>query len=224
MQTLTQPTTIRADERASLVNGSCLDVMATFEAGTVDLVLTDPPYVVRYRDRDGRSIANDDNTDWMGPAYGHMARVLKPGGLLVSFYGMHVADHMLTHCKAAGLEPVAHLVFVKRYASSRGLTERRHEQAYVFAKGRPQRHAEAISDVLGWQYTGNRHHPTEKPVGVLRQLVRAFSPAGGVVLDPFCGSGSTVLAAMAEGRDAIGIELDKRWYDAAVSRVMPTSH
>lgn len=213
------PHTTTADERASIVNGDCIGVMSFFKRESVDLILTDPPYVVRYKDRDGRSIANDDNTDWMRMAYGMMAKCLKPGGLLVSFYGFHVADHMLTACKAAGLDPVGHLVFVKGYTSSRGIVERRHEQAYIFAKGKPNRPAFAMRDVQGWVYTSNRHHPTEKPVPQLRRIIEAFCPKDGLVLDPFCGSGSTVVAALASNRDAIGIELDARWFQNAVKRI-----
>ena len=51
-------------------------------------------------------------------------------------------------------------------------------------------------------------HPTVKPIGVMRWLVRLVTPPGGLVLDPFCGSGSTGIAAVMEGFDFVGIELD----------------
>lgn len=49
-------------------------------------------------------------------------------------------------------------------------------------------------------------HPTPKPISLMRYLVRIFSPAGGVVLDPFAGSGSTIIAAVQEGRRGVGID------------------
>ena len=121
--------------------------------------------------------------------------------------------------RAAGLRPVGHLVFRKSYASSARFLAHEHEQAYLLAKGEPALPRAPIADVREWVYTGNRHHPTEKPVEVLRPIVEAFCPPGGLVLDPFCGSGSTLLAARACGRGFLGIELDHRHYRTARLRL-----
>ena len=94
-----------------------------------------------------------------------------------------------------------------------------HEQAYLLVKGDPALPEHPIQDVLEWQYTGNRLHPTQKPVGSLKPLIEAFCPAGGLVLDPFCGSGSTLVAARETGRSFIGIELDRRHWGTAVRRL-----
>lgn len=69
------------------------------------------------------------------------------------------------------------------------------------------------------QYTGNRLHPTQKPVGVLRPLIEAFSQPGDVVLDPFCGSGSTLAAAHELKRRYVGIELDAGHHHTATVRL-----
>jgi site-specific DNA-methyltransferase (adenine-specific) len=61
-------------------------------------------------------------------------------------------------------------------------------------------------------------HPTVKAVQLMRHLVRVFSPPGGSVLDPFCGSGSTGVGALLEGRKFSGIELDERFAAIATSR------
>jgi len=53
----------------------------------------------------------------------------------------------------------------------------------------------------------------------MRYLCRLITPPGGVVLDPFMGSGSTGCAAVLEGRDFIGIELDEKWVDVARRRI-----
>ena len=93
-----------------------------------------------------------------------------------------------------------------------------HELAYVLAKGRPVSPREPIPDVLPWDNTGNRLHPSQKPVSALTPLIRAFSEPADVVLDPFCGSGSTLVAACAVGRAYVGIELAAR-YDIAAARM-----
>jgi len=63
-------------------------------------------------------------------------------------------------------------------------------------------------DVLDWRHAGNRLHPTPKRVGILKPPIDAFSKPGNTVLDPFCGSGSTLAAAQELERRFIGIELD----------------
>ncbi|QTK80989.1 Putative methylase yubD [Agrobacterium tumefaciens] len=82
-----------------------------------------------------------------------------------------------------------HIVFCKDYPSRKGLFEARYECAYALAKGRPQLPNAPLSDLSGWVYTGNILHPTQKPVEVLEPLIRTYCPEGGLVLDPFCGSG-----------------------------------
>lgn len=52
-------------------------------------------------------------------------------------------------------------------------------------------------------------HPTVKPIALMRYLIKLVTPPGGVIVDPFCGSGSTLLAAVAEGVNAVGIDADE---------------
>ena len=180
-----------------LIHGDCIRVLSQREAASVDFVLTDPPYVVNFRDRGGRSVANDDNADWLRPAFAQIYRVLKPNSLCVSFYAWNRINLFTDAWREAGFRLVGHIVFRKSYASSTGYMHYQHESAYLLAKGRPQLPAEPISDVLEFRYTGNRLHPTQKPVCALKQLIGAFCPPGGIVLDPFAGSGSTLVAAKA---------------------------
>lgn len=87
------------------------------------------------------------------------------------------------------------------------------------SKGDAALPAQPVPDVIDWSYTVNRLHPTQKPIKVLRPLVEAFCPEGGSVLDPFCGSGSTLIAAEQLGRDALGIELDADHAETASLRL-----
>lgn len=210
------------EPRHTLIHGDCIQVLGQRDAASVEFVLTDPPYVVNFRDRGGRSIANDDNADWLHPAFSQIYRVLKPDSFCVSFYAWNHVDLFMDAWRSAGFRPVGHLVFCKTYASSSGYMQYRHEAAYLLAKGRPQLPAAPIPDVVEFRYTGNRLHPTQKPVGILKPLIEAFCPLGGLVLDPFAGSGSTLVAAKKAGRRSLGIEITAAHYQAATARLHST--
>jgi site-specific DNA-methyltransferase (adenine-specific) len=202
-----------------IINADCLAALPQIPNGSVDFVLTDPPYLVDYHDRQGRSLAGDNSGHWLKPAFAEIYRVLKSGRYCVSFYGWNRVDQFFSAWKAAGFTPVGHLVFIKRYASSRGYLDYQHEQAYLLAKGPAARPRLPLPDVVPWHYTGNRLHPTQKPVPSLKPVIEAFTEPGDVVLDPFCGSGSTLLAAKILHRRYIGIELDAEYAKAAEERL-----
>jgi site-specific DNA-methyltransferase (adenine-specific) len=69
-------------------------------------------------------------------------------------------------------------------------------------------------------YSGNKLHPTQKPVPVLASLIRSFSLTDEIVLDAFAGSGSTCAAAALTGRRYIGIELDDAYFAQACARLI----
>jgi len=192
-----------------VIHGDSLIKLMQLPDHSVDFVLTDPPYVVRYKSRDGRSITNDDRTGWIEPAFAEVYRVLKPNRFCVSFYGWNKVDVFMSAWKQAGFYPAGHIVWVKDYQSSERFLSYRHEQAYLLAKGRPDFLRYPLKDVLRWKYTGNKLHPNEKSVYALRPVVGAFSRPGEIVLDPFCGSGSTLLTARDLGRNYIGIDIDE---------------
>ncbi|MGE4045270.1 MAG: DNA methyltransferase [Acetobacteraceae bacterium] len=203
----------------SLHHGDCIDILKSFAADSIDLVLTDPPYVCRYRDGTGRTVANDNRSDWIAPAFREIARVMRPDTLCISFYGWTAVEHFIHAWRAAGLAPVGHIVWPKEYASSRGFLAARHEQAFLLAKGHPPKPGNPPSDVQRWRYSGNPLHPTQKDVRILEPLIAAFSKPGDLVLDPFMGSGSTGAAAATNKRRFVGIELERQHYDTAAHRL-----
>jgi len=200
-------------------HGDCLTILPTLAPGSADFILTDPPYIARYRSRDGRTVPNDDNDLWLKPAFAEMYRVLARDSFCVSFYGWPHADRFLLAFRAAGFRVVGHLTFPKRYTSRTGFLRAQHECAYLLAKGWPKEPAYPIGDVIDWTYSRNKLHPTQKPLPVLLPLVETFSPPQGIVLDPFAGSGSTLLAAKLLGRPYVGIELDAGYHAAASRRL-----
>lgn len=203
--------------------GDCIKVLATFPASSVNLVVTDPPYLVRYRDRSGRFVLNDDNADWLKPAFRQIYRVLRRDSLCISFYGWHRVDEFMAAWREAGFTPVGHIVWAKSYSSNRRFVAYRHEQAYLLAKGKPQLPESPIPDILPWVHSYNRLHPTEKSPDSLKPLIESFSRPGHLVLDPFAGSGSTLVAAKDLGRKYIGVELDPGYARKANARLYATS-
>jgi len=203
----------------SIILGDCCSVMQQFPKNSIDLVLTDPPYLINYQSRDGRNIAGDTNDAWLIPAFAEAYRLLKGGGFCISFYGWSKADRYLAAWREAGFRPVGHLVLIKSYTSGSGFLQYQHEQAYLLAKGRVDYPQSPISDVLYWKYTGNRLHPTQKPIRALIRLIRAFSQPSDVVLDPFCGSGSVPLAAKISDRRYTGIEIRQDYCEVAQRRL-----
>ena len=139
--------------------------------------------------------------------------------VMVSFYGWNRVDRFMAAWKNAGFSVVGHLVFTKNYTSKAAYVGYRHECAYILAKGRPRLPQNPLPDVLGWKYSGNRHHPTEKPVTSLQPLIESFTHPNAIVLDPFAGSGSTCVAALQSGRRYIGIELLEQYHRAGQQRL-----
>jgi site-specific DNA-methyltransferase (adenine-specific) len=174
---------------------------------------------VRYRDRFGRTVRNDDDLTLVKSAFPEMHRVLKDNALCVSFCGWDHMDEFFAAWKGTGFRPVDQIIFAKDYTSSSRYVERRHEQAYVLAKGRPPVPEMPLPSVMPWAYSGNKAHPTEKHVRTLKPLIESFCPPGGLVLDPFSGSGSTSVAAALTGRRYCGIELEDQYVAHARRRL-----
>jgi site-specific DNA-methyltransferase (adenine-specific) len=202
-----------------VIQGSCVDVLQSLPDASVDLILTDPPYGVRYRDRAGRTIANDDNLTSVLSVFRDLYRVLRPDAFCISFYGWRAIDQFSRSWADAGFRVGGHLVFAKSYASSRRFVSVCHESAYLLTKGRPAQPSNPIDDVQSWAYSGNAEHPTEKAVQILTPLIRCFSKPDSIVLDPFAGSGSTLVAAALTGRRYVGIEIEARYCNLARRRL-----
>lgn len=199
--------------------GDCRTILADLPSESADFCLTDPPYLVNFCDRAGRTLAGDRTGEWLKPAFAEVFRLLKQNSVCVSFYGWSRADEFIEAWRAAGFRLAGHLTFPKRYTSSSGLVRYQHESAYVLAKGAPRPPDHLLGDVIDWSYSGNALHPTQKPLNVLTPLIESFCPWGGVTLDPFAGSGSTLVAAKLAGRHAIGVEIEAKMQACANARL-----
>jgi len=138
---------------------------------------------------------------------------------MLCFYGWTKVDEFFAAWRSAGFQPVGHIVFRKAYTSKSRFLSYQYEQAYLLAKGHPPLPKQPVADVMDMPYSGNKLHPTQKPVTALAQLIRSFTLPEKVVLDCFAGSGSTCAAAMLTGRRYFGIELDSEFCAHATSRL-----
>jgi site-specific DNA-methyltransferase (adenine-specific) len=146
-------------------------------------------------------------------------RVLKQNRIAIMFYGWTKIDKFFEACITAGFQPAGHIVFHKRYSSKSRFVRYQHEQAFLLVKGRPVLPKQPLGDVIEMPYSGNKLHPTQKPVPALVPLIRSFTIPGETVLDPFAGSGSSCAAALLTGRKYIGIEMDDKYFQLAFERL-----
>ena len=204
-----------------IIHGNCIDVMKKMPAASIDLVIADPPYLVNYRSRDGRTFANDNgkNPYWLKPAYAQIYRVLKKDSLCISFYGFTQTEKFMWTWKKVGFGVADQIIYIKKYASSTGFVERRHEAAHLLSKGEPPKPQNILPSVLNWDYTGNRLHPSQKPIKAITPLIETFSRTNDIILDPFVGSGTTAAAAKLTGREYVGIEISREYCEIAQKRV-----
>ena len=80
-----------------------------------------------------------------------------------------------------------------------------------------------IFNWFSWEKDGKdipKIHPAQKPVGLLKKLIEVFTDPGDVVIDPCCGSGSTLRAAVESGRSAYGFEIDRNFYERAKNEML----
>jgi len=202
-----------------ILNGNAAKMLKQFDGESFDLVVTDPPYLVNYKDRYGRKVANDDNAGGVLPVFDEVYRTLKEDSYCISFYGWNNVHVFTRKWHELGFRVVGHIVWVKNYASKTRYAQYCHESAFILAKGNPAPPERPIKDVQQWHYTGNQVHPTQKAVEIIEPLIKCFSKEGDLVLDPFMGSGSTCVAAAKNSRRFIGIDMEERYCQFAKKRL-----
>ena len=204
-----------------IICGDATKTLQTLPDCIADLAITDPPYLCRYKDRSGRQLANDSESEAQAvlSALPELYRVLRKDSLCILFCGWTALPQFSRAWTDAGFRTMGQFVWKKSYASSARYVSYHHESAYILAKGNPPKPVEPLDDVRTWTYSGNRNHPTEKAVEVIAPLVRSFSRKGDLVIDPFAGSGSTAVAAALNGRRTIGIGLEACYCDLARQRL-----
>lgn len=215
----------------TIYHGDCREMLAGLGSNTAHLIVTDPPYGVSFQSN-GRAekfglIAGDDSTDSAVAGLSAALRVLMDKRHVYAFGRYDLSGLPLTTpveliwdkgCFNGGdlSQPWANQhEYIQFCTLRRANTERRRVGEGLAARLRK-------GSVLRYQRpsgTAVNIHPTEKPVILLRDLIESSSRIGEMVLDPFCGVGSTLVAAAAEGRRAIGIEIEERYCEIAARRL-----
>ena len=204
------------DSPVSVIHGDCIDVMRAMPAASVDMLLTDPPYGVGF----------DYGTDYDDATAGYQAvldriregeRVVKPGGVVMVYQAAVHARRWAewfprnfrllafpkTFVQAGRGELVPATDYALWWQVEGGELKPREWQSgmcrdWFLCNTQPQ-----ARDPL------TRGHPCPRPLDGVRYAIRALCPPGGVVLDPFAGSGTTGVAAVCEGRRAVLLEREE---------------
>lgn len=209
------------DRLVTLYCGDCLDFLPSISG--IAFVLTDPPFGVQWRSNRRKvrhdHIKNDNGLAWIPDVYSAIYSSLLPDALVFSFYGWPDADLFVGEWKRIGFGLKSHFVWVKGNIGLGWFSRGQHEVAYLLTKGSPLRPQLAISDVLFADTTGNDLHPTEKPPNLCRKIINSFAKLDDLILDPFMGSGTTLIAAKQLGRHAIGIEIEEKYCEIAAKRL-----
>ena len=210
-----------------LYNGDCLEVMDKLieEGIKVDCIVTDPPYGMEfksnYRKTKYDKIKNDNNLLFLDEYFKKCFNLLNNDTHIYCFCSWHNIDKFKIHFeKYFKLKNI--IVWEKNNTSMgdlRGSYAPKHEFILYGHKGRRLRNGFRYPDILKFNRTGNKYHPTQKPTDLIRLLLNQSSNENEVVFDGFIGSGSTGVACANTNRKFIGIELDNNYFDIASKRI-----
>ena len=240
-----QPVTILGDEWSmgphTLHCGdatNAVDVEQLLKGHVPKIMVTDPPYGIEY-DADWRNrafgetnrsigpVLNDDRADWKE------AYILYPGPLAYIWHAGIKAPIVGRSLEAAGFEIRTQLVWIKpHFVIGRGCYHLQHEPCYFAVRrgasahwqgGRKQTTVWEIGN--GLSQSGPRKpedartfHSTQKPTEAMRRPILNHTIIGASIYDPFCGSGSSIIAAETCGRICFAMELDRLYVDVALRR------
>ena len=186
-----------------LIHGDCLEEMKKIPDGSIDLVLTDPPYGINIADWDKDIINIDD-----------IFRVSKNqmifGG---NHYKLPCTESWIVWYKQPFLpqQAQAELIWTSFSFKMRVFH-------YRYAGN-----CEGYPNKLKVDYKKKSVHPTQKPLELIEYLVKTYTKQGDTILDPFMGSGTTGVACKNLNRNFIGIELDETYFNIAKERIYAQS-
>ncbi len=220
-----------------IYNEDCLEGMKKIPDKSIDLIVTDPPYKVTSRGNAGNSggmlqkkinmkgqvfTHNDlEITDWIGEFY----RVLKDGSHCYIMTNNKNITEYLNETQKAGFKFIKNIIWDKGNKIMGQFYMSQYEYIMFLYKGKAKKINNCSTpDILSipnkkTKIDGKNIHDTEKPIELMKILIENSSNEGDIVLDPFVGSGSTLLACKELNRIGIGYEIDKEYYELACKRL-----
>lgn len=232
------------DGAVVLYLGDCLDILPTLEPGSVDAVITDPPYGVsmpgvKHVGQPGSGARNFDFFPNDTPeescrvaraAIAATEPLLKPHGSGYAWVGHRQFSEIVLDLEQRGWK-TRFLVWSKIAPPppppGSGWPSAAELCIYWFRQGRRWTHDGVdfprsnviVADAYRYGQPGKVDHPTQKPLECVEPLIQASSEPGETILDCFMGSGTTLVAAVRMGRRAIGIEREPRYFAIARKRI-----
>lgn len=193
----------------------------------VNLVLTDPPYNVNVEETAGKikndNMADEDFYKFLHSAFSNMAEVMANDASIYCFHADTEGYNFRKAFKDAGFYLSGCLIWKKNaLVLGRSPYQWQHEPClYGWKKGgKHQWYADRKQTTI-WEYDrpkASKDHPTMKPIALMARPIKNSTMSNCIVLDPFLGSGSTLIACEETGRICRGIELDEKFCDVIVNR------
>ena len=218
-------------ELNKIYNEDCLEGMKRIPDGSVDLIVTDPPYLMNYKtgrrkDKTHRFndvILNDDNeqliTDYVKECY----RILKDDTAMYLFCSSNKVDFFKRELeKLFSIKNM--IIWVKNNHTAGDLESafgRKYEIVFLVNKGQRKFNGERLTDI--WEFpkvsSDGQLHQNQKPIELIKRCIVKHSDVDDVVFDGFMGSGTTAAAALDINRNYIGFELDEYYFNVAEKRI-----
>lgn len=218
------------DELVTLYHGDALEIMPNLASGSVDAVVTDPPYVIgavsagSLGSKSGGWADMMNSALWFAAWYREVDRLLKNSGAMWTFLNWRTLPVVMRAAVDAGLPITSCAVWDKEWIGPGGTQGLRpsHELIALMCKPDYSVPDRGVADVIKHKVGSHKPHghPAEKPEGLLSRILSISGvEAGSVVLDPFLGSGTTLVAAKSRGLLGIGIEAEERYCEMAARRL-----
>lgn len=218
-------------ELNSVYKEDCIKGMKKIESNSIDLVVTDPPYLVKYKTgrrkdkehRFNKEILNDDNEQLIKDYIKECYRIMKDDTAMYMFCSSNKVDffkqELEKHFTIKNM-----IIWVKNSHTAGDLQSafgRKYEIIFLVNKGRSKFNGTRLTDVWEFKRVAGKGqlHQNQKPIELIEQCIEKHSNENDIVFDGFVGSGTTAIAAINTNRNYLGFELDEEYHDIANERI-----